>query len=716
MSKQKRSKTPEPVPVKGPPVLFPEFVLERTQLISEPMESGNAVLSIQAVDETGKPMNGMKFSLTSHGGEATVLTTNEAGMANYATRCGTVMLKYGFPAPFDAPKDFQTSVPLLKNRVNPVRVVFHPGANLMVVLYEELDPNPLAKDSINAQISLKGIRDPDISLTSSDSTLTLDNIPAGDYRLNVSAEGYVPQELLLSLEAGEQKEDHISIAKEAFLEIHPMQVLNGKSAPGGEYRLCGKMNRILNPVRVDEKTGVAVFRITETGLYSIIADKYPDKLGSPDLKNPVAVTSGETVKHYIWYNHDYDSRCKILFQRPLYLARVLKIAMRNTDMTVTEIANMLIQANPTTVSKDRGTVIDANPLPLYPPEQGSDATFLASYGQAIVPGLPQESNSSTEGRLNFDFPFIGHIHNWNGHKEAVKCLYNLEFMSYGDQPSVLYPRNAVYLARRMSGEKNTVFFNTDYKDVIKVHNIWIFTNPAEERMNTVLHLPQESINQLMEELVGEVVRRTLGKSTNLSCLAKIRDELGKEVAEKLAESVNELSKKALQLFASEGSPAKLPEKKTIKAVIQDQLNDQFVSMRTYLESTFIFLGPYQEAPDDEMKFLDIMLYEKLPASKRIEILKSELDITLSEDEREEVSILWDLASGLVARGREEGRKEALEEAADAYCDWYSKVVWAFLDKPWVESDIRLFAKEQNIPDYAISKIINAAKRSKISIT
>ena len=74
--------------------------------------------------------------------------------------------------------------------------------------------------------------------------------------------------------------------------------------------------------------------------------------------------------------------------------------------------------------------------------------------------------------------------------------------------------------------------------------------------------------------------------------------------------------------------------------------------------------------------------------------------------------MWDLASGLVARGRDEGRKEAAKD----YRKWYSKVWGAFMDKPWVESDLRQFAKEQDIPDYAIEEIIDAAKDAGICMT
>ena len=71
--------------------------------------------------------------------------------------------------------------------------------------------------------------------------------------------------------------------------------------------------------------------------------------------------------------------------------------------------------------------------------------------------------------------------------------------------------------------------------------------------------------------------------------------------------------------------------------------------------------------------------------------------------------MWNLASGLVARGREEG----YAEAADDYCKWIFMMFDTFGEKPWVESDLRLFAKEKDIPDYAISKIIDAAKQAKI---
>ena len=71
--------------------------------------------------------------------------------------------------------------------------------------------------------------------------------------------------------------------------------------------------------------------------------------------------------------------------------------------------------------------------------------------------------------------------------------------------------------------------------------------------------------------------------------------------------------------------------------------------------------------------------------------------------------MWDLASGLVARGRDEGRKEAGKE----YCNWIFKIWGVFNELPLVESDLRLFAKEQDIPDYAIEEIINAAKDAKI---
>ena len=74
--------------------------------------------------------------------------------------------------------------------------------------------------------------------------------------------------------------------------------------------------------------------------------------------------------------------------------------------------------------------------------------------------------------------------------------------------------------------------------------------------------------------------------------------------------------------------------------------------------------------------------------------------------------MWDLASGLVARGREEG----YAEVAKNYRKWYSKVLGAFFDKPWVESDLRLFAKEQDIPDYAIEEIIDTAKDAGICMT
>ena len=67
--------------------------------------------------------------------------------------------------------------------------------------------------------------------------------------------------------------------------------------------------------------------------------------------------------------------------------------------------------------------------------------------------------------------------------------------------------------------------------------------------------------------------------------------------------------------------------------------------------------------------------------------------------------MWGLASGLVARGR--------EEAANDYCRWFSLLLAAFWGKPFSESDLRQFAKEQDIPDYAISKIIHSMKNAKI---
>ncbi|MCM1182373.1 MAG: hypothetical protein NC337_03250 [Roseburia sp.] len=152
----------------------------------------------------------------------------------------------------------------------------------------------------------------------------------------------------------------------------------------------------------------------------------------------------------------YDTNVKYLLADKQILARILKYA-------VSEFAEMSIDEIMGSIGED----IEIGERPV-------DAG-LSNLGR--VQGLNTEDNVPGEGKLFYDIRFNAY------HKKTeMKILINVEAQKSSDFRKLGYHlenRMIFYMARMISAQKQTEFYQSDYDSLKKVRSIWICMDNKE---------------------------------------------------------------------------------------------------------------------------------------------------------------------------------------------------------------------------------------------
>ncbi|MCM1212738.1 MAG: hypothetical protein NC318_14220, partial [Blautia sp.] len=153
----------------------------------------------------------------------------------------------------------------------------------------------------------------------------------------------------------------------------------------------------------------------------------------------------------------YDTNIKFLLADKQILARILKY-------TITEFHDMEIPDIMDSIGND----IEIGSRPVDP--------GLSNLGQ--IQKTDTEDNVPGEGKIFYDIRFTAYHF-----KEEIKFLLNLEAQRSADPKKLGYHlenRIIFYLARMISAQKQTEFFNSDYDSLKRVRSIWICLDNNED--------------------------------------------------------------------------------------------------------------------------------------------------------------------------------------------------------------------------------------------
>ena len=679
----KRNEVPAPNtpkrPGKAKRVLFPVFEQNLMRPISEEAGKDRAVLEVTAVNAQGKLLSGEAFRVSC--GSQPEVQTDRNGLARFDCSPGEYEVAYCLPN-LTIPKVFCHKVQLCDGFVTPVRATFFPGAELTVKLLQALRPESAVAASEIALISLTDLSDPGVVLTAPAGTLTIRNIPAGQYRLMVRAAGFAPAEdRTVSLNWAENRTEQAYLWKESILEVHPQKYPSGNPVCGGTYIVCDHVSNVrLEASEVDPETGVATYRIPRPGVYSVEVLEYPPKCSAKatTLPNPFSIMNEGTTKCIIWYGNMYDIQCKVICSIPVILARLLKLAIpeyRDTDLSV--ITEYLLEANGRVpVSGEEGTRLLHEIVSMEPLEQTGNISYVASYGFIPLQGLQTEDNLLAEGRIIYDTVYHSYITGWRNKPGKSKILTAVDFQADDSKlETVEFPRSIYYLSRNMSSEKGKIFFGQEYQDIVKVHETWVFLNPTKMRQNTIVRIPQEDINSILQGIVRAAIQKALGLEDNSIILKSIQKDIGDAASEAIQDKVEDFIRSI-----AEDVRAKLIQRKirtNIKEISQEMVSEvldelevkgQMMHMRSYLQATFIFLGPPEEAPNELLKVFDVIFFDignKPSVEERLRMLEEELHVQLSPAEMKEVKTMWELADGLLRKNTIDVRNEDAQKVGQA---------------------------------------------------
>lgn len=93
-----------------------------------------------------------------------------------------------------------------------------------------------------------------------------------------------------------------------------------------------------------------------------------------------------------------------------------------------------------------------------------------------------ESNSPNDGLIRYDVVFTARL---PGKRKPMEVIIDIEAQNSFDPGYHLITRADYYVSRLISGQKETVFHNSNYDDLQKVYSIWLCIDPKGEARNAV---------------------------------------------------------------------------------------------------------------------------------------------------------------------------------------------------------------------------------------
>ena len=99
-----------------------------------------------------------------------------------------------------------------------------------------------------------------------------------------------------------------------------------------------------------------------------------------------------------------------------------------------------------------------------------------------IEGLNTEDVTIREGKIFYDLRFSATA---PGQKGAIQLIINVEAQNDAETERRTTKRAIYYLSRLVSAQKDKVFKKRHYEKIRKVYSIWILTDPAKSKKNTI---------------------------------------------------------------------------------------------------------------------------------------------------------------------------------------------------------------------------------------
>lgn len=160
---------------------------------------------------------------------------------------------------------------------------------------------------------------------------------------------------------------------------------------------------------------------------------------------------------------EYDAVCKRLLSEKSVLAKILKECVPEFKTCSTdEIMAKYIEGTPEI------STVDVLP----------DKTNVSTK----ISGASTEDVSQTEGKVTYDIRFNAKTPSSG---EQIGLIINIEAQDNYEPGYRIIRRGIYYCSRMISAQHGTVFTKSDYNKIKKVYSIWICTNPASSKQNTI---------------------------------------------------------------------------------------------------------------------------------------------------------------------------------------------------------------------------------------
>ena len=170
----------------------------------------------------------------------------------------------------------------------------------------------------------------------------------------------------------------------------------------------------------------------------------------------------------------YDAVCKELLSEKIILAYILKTcAVEFAEYDVNEIAEKFIEGTP---------AISAEPV-------------MRNESASKISGMGEVDATITEGTVTFDIFFRAVLPKGEG---VIELIVNVEAQGGYKVTYPLVKRGVYYSCRMVSAQYGREFSHSHYEKVKKVYSIWICTNPAQKRRNSI-----SSYSMAEKTLVGD---------------------------------------------------------------------------------------------------------------------------------------------------------------------------------------------------------------------
>ncbi|MGN0299523.1 MAG: hypothetical protein ACI4C1_10155, partial [Lachnospiraceae bacterium] len=108
-----------------------------------------------------------------------------------------------------------------------------------------------------------------------------------------------------------------------------------------------------------------------------------------------------------------------------------------------------------------------------------------------IQGMNTEDATLSEGTIYYDIRFCASV----PHSDSpIRLILNVEAQRKYYPGYPLLKRGIYYCGRLLSAQKETEFTGEHYQDIKKVYSIWICTNPAMNRKNTITKYQMSEFN------------------------------------------------------------------------------------------------------------------------------------------------------------------------------------------------------------------------------